>query len=280
MNGEIEIVPGEGIPRGPLPISVLVQLYRFMRVMGQKERLEFARWLAKKPDLLGEWFRRSLARYGDRYSNASEPFRPVREELPDAAPVTNIKSGRDLAVVLADRPRGRWWDVAGAPELRFRFVDHELPPLRTERTSRFEDGSPSTAGMRADLLLVGEDGMPVVGEAKAATEERYDTDPVLALIQGLTLCAQLATPQQIDRLTHSYKDAQFDARGLLGLYVIVVKPAQAAPAEHQAELYEAARSLAEAIRGHQALHVVSRLAFIEARWNGQLELQLAPPPQV
>jgi hypothetical protein len=280
MSGEIEIVSGEGVPQEALPISVLVQLYRFMRVMSQEERLELARWLTNKPDLLAEWFRRSLARYGNHYSNASEPFRPVRDELPDAATVTDVRSGRDLVVVLADRPRGRWWDVAGAPELRFRFVDHELPPLRTERTSRFEDGSPSTAGMRADLLLVGEDGMPIVGEVKAATEERYDSDAVLALIQGLTLCAQLATPQQMERLAISYQDSQFDARGLVGLYVFVVKPAQAARAKHQDDLYEAARSLAGAIRGHQALHVVPRLAFIEARWDGRLELQLASAPLV
>jgi hypothetical protein len=274
MSGEIEIVSGEAVPQEALPISVLVQLYRFMRVMGQEERLELARWLTSKPDLLSEWFRRSLARYGNRYSNASEPFRPVRDELPGAANVVDVRSGRDLAVVLADRPRGRWWDVAGAPELRFRFVDHELPPLRTERTSRFEDGSPSTAGMRADLLLVGEDGMPVVGEVKAATEASYDSDPVLALIQGLTLCAQLATPQQIQRLADTYWDAQFDARGLVGLYLIVVKPTQAARAKYQDELYEAARSLADVIKEQQALHVVSRLAFIEARWDGRLELQL------
>ena len=252
----------------------LARLYAFMRVMSQKERLELARWIADKPALFNEWSRRSLKFYGNTFSNADEPFHPARAELPPADTVTDCATGRDVAVLLADHPRGRWWEVEDAPELTFRFIDYELAPHRKTAAARLEGERASGPGMRADLLLVGEDGIPIVGEIKGATEASYDTDPVLALVQGVTACAQLLPPQQMERLEKVYPFAQFRAVGVLDLFIIVVKPEHAARATHQPDLYEAAKALAP-ILAPQPSVPPRRIAFIEARCNGPLELRLA-----
>ena len=252
----------------------LARLYEFMRVMSEEERLEFARWTAEKPALFNQWSRRSIKFYGDTFSNADEAFHPPRPELPAPASVTDIATGRDLTILLADQPRGRWWEVEDAPELAFRFVDYELPPHRKTADARLEGEPASGPGMRADLLLVGEDGVPIVGEVKAATAAGYDTDAVLALVQGLTACAQLLPPQQMERLENTYPYTQFRAISVLDLFIIVVKPELAARATNQADLYEAAKALAP-ILAREPNVPARRIAVIEARWDGRLELRLA-----
>ena len=252
----------------------LARLYEFMRAMSQEERLELALWIALKPALFNEWSRRSLKFYRDNFSNADEPFHPTRPDLPPPESVTEIASGRDLAVLLADGPRGRWWEVGNAPELLFRFVDYELPPHRKTAAARLEGEVAGGPGMRADLLLVGEGGLPIVGEVKSATAGGYDTDPVLALVQGITACAQLLPPQQAERLEKAYPYAQFRATSMLDLFIFVVKPERPAPATFQADLYEGAKALA-AILTREPSVPARRVAFIEARWDGRLELHLA-----
>ena len=115
----------------------LLRLYEFMRSISGEERLELARWITAKPELFNEWSRRSL-RFFARYSNVDEDFHPPRAELPAADTVKEIRRGYDVAVLLADRPRGRWWPVEAVPELGFRFVDYELAPLRKTSTARVE----------------------------------------------------------------------------------------------------------------------------------------------
>lgn len=251
----------------------LLLLYEFMRSMSQRERLELAHWIAEKPDLFNEWSRRSLQFFG-RFSNADEPFHPRRRGLPPAATVTEVSRGYDVAVLLADRPRERWWQVEDGPELSFRFVDYELAPLRKTAAARLEGEGAEKPGMRADLLLVGEDGVPIVGEVKSATASGHDTDPVLALVQGVTVCAQLLSPQQMERLEKAYPFAQFRTESVLDLFIILVKPEQAAPATYQPDLYEAAKRLAPLLAAEPSV-AARRIAFIEARWDGQLELRLA-----
>ena len=251
----------------------LLRLYEFMRSMSGEERLELARWITAKPELFNEWSRRSL-RFFARYSNVDEDFHPPRAELPTADTVKEITRGYDVAVLLADRPRGRWWPVEAAPELGFRFVDYELAPLRKTSTARVEGEPAEKAGMRADLLLVSADGVPIVGEVKAATATGHDADPVLALIQGLTACAQLLSPQQMERLERAYPFAQFRAYSVLDLFVIAVKPAQPAASTYQDDLYEAANELAPILAAEPSVPA-RRIAFIEARFDGALELRLA-----
>lgn len=251
----------------------LLRLYEFMRSMSGEERLELARWITAKPELFNEWSRRSL-RFFARYSNVDEDFHPPRPKLPAGDTVKEIRRGYDVAVLLADRPRGRWWEVEGAPELGFRFVDYELAPLRKTSAVRAEGEPAEKAGMRADLLLVSADGVAIVGEVKAATDTGHDTDPVLAMIQGLTACAQLLSPQQMERLERAYPLAQFRAFSVLDLFVIVVKPSQSAPSTFQDDLYEAAKELAPILAAEPSVPA-RRIAFIEARFDGRLELKLA-----
>ena len=126
--------------------------------------------------------------------------------------------------------------------------------------------------MRADLLLVGEDGVPIVGEVKSATASGYDTDAVLALVQGLTACAQLLPPQQMERLEKAYPYAQFRDLG-------------ARPVRHRRQARLAARATYQSISTKPPRRwrpscprggvPARRIAFIEARWDGQLELRLA-----
>ena len=60
----------------------------------------------------------------------------------------------------------------------------------------------------------------------------YDTDAVLALVQGLTARSS-SPPQQMERLEKAYPYAQFRAISVLDLFVIVVKPELAARATYQ-----------------------------------------------
>lgn len=154
------------------------------------------------------------------------------------------------------------------------FIDHELAPLRKTTAARLEDEAAEKAGMRFDLLLVGVDGVPIVGEVKLATAASHDTDPVLALVQGLTVCAQLLSPQQMERLENAYPFAQFNAVSVIDLFVILVKPEQMARSTYQADLYEAAKALVPILAVEPNIPA-RRIAFIEARWDGRLELRLA-----
>ena len=95
------------------------------------------------------------------------------------------------------------------------FIDHELAPLRKTTAARLEDEAAEKAGMRSDLLLVGVDGVPIVGEVKVATAASHDTDPVLALVQGLTVCAQLLSPQQTERLENAVAERHGIAPGFV-----------------------------------------------------------------
>jgi len=270
------LIPREGAAekKEALPVSVLVQLYRFLRWTSEEERLELARWLTSKPKLFNAWFDRSLKRNNRFVPNAAESFCGIdRKPLAGAGAISEIRSGRDLAALIAQT--SQWWQVVEAPELEFRYIDHELPPFRKTGRVRFEDGLPNASGMAADLLLVRRDGTPIVAELKAATSEGQDTDAVLALLQSLALTAQLASKQQRERLATSYPKAKFRIEGKLDTFVILVKPGVPARSTNQADLYRAARELAAALHEQPAVsNVIRHLKFIEAQRDVQLTFHL------
>ncbi|HUR15967.1 MAG TPA: hypothetical protein VMZ33_01665, partial [Candidatus Limnocylindrales bacterium] len=139
-----------------------------------------AKELASYPDEVATRVRESIERFRN-YDNIDEPFCPRHDvlTLPSA-----ILDGRSLAAALTPSPN----TVQGNNPFSFTLVDYEVPPARTTKNSRFmlnrfEDGRASTSTMSIDLLLRHEDGTLIVGEAKVAKIEGYDTDSVLALVQ-------------------------------------------------------------------------------------------------
>jgi len=71
---------------------------------------------------------------------------------------------------------------------------------------------------------------------------------VLALVQGLTACAQLLPPQQMERLEKAYPSAEIPAVGCSVCSSLSSSlSAQRAPT-HQPDLYEAAKSRRRASR--------------------------------
>lgn len=89
-----------------------------------------------------------------------------------------------------------------------------------------------------------EDGTPVVGEARVAKPGGYDTTAFLALIQALAGAAQLATPNQLKRLSTSYPGS-FGVLRCLDVAVVAYQPPQRAPARHQKDLDAVARAIGQ-----------------------------------
>ena len=76
------------------------------------------------------------------------------------------------------------------------------------------------------------------------------------------------------RLRHVYLSEQFRELDEIDLFVIVVKAEHKANSAHQDQLYEAAKALAPILAAEPKVPA-RRIAFIEARWDGHLELRLS-----
>ena len=256
-----------------IPVTPMHTLYLEFRALSQKRRLEEIQSFLEHPARLEDIFSESVDQYRKDYSNPGEPFHPTRPQLPPLPPDAEIRSGRDLERALA-HPEGKEWEVTGGgPVRRLRFVDYQVPPLRTTGETRFADGK---LGFTADLLLVDDEGVPVVGEVKAVTDTHYDVDSGMALIQALAQAAALSTPQQQERLDTHYRSAEFASDRGVGVSIITIKPAVAPPrARHQADLSRAARDLAAAIsRLPGVSSSVEWIAFIQAEGNNPPSLSV------
>ena len=265
----------------PTPVTVLVHVYRLLKVMSHKERLEMATWLTDKPQVFDGWFKRSVERFERDYENVAEPFHPPR----DPARIARYKKAAigttpELVARLAERPApDGFWQVVGDPGLDFAFVDYEVPPARKTGRARFEDGLPSTSGMKMDLLLKSRDRIPVVGEAKVSTDTGDDKDPFFALVQALALAAQVVTPKQLARLALHYPKERFRQEGVVDVVVVLFKPSLTANSTFQDALYRQSVKLVDVlIQQCQLKKRVRRLAFIEAARSteGQLVLKKSP----
>jgi hypothetical protein len=259
-------------PQRPIPVTVLTHFYRLLKVMSHKERLETATWLTAHPEIVDQWFKRSVDRIARDFAWVDDPFHPKRRpERLGQYKRSTIASTPELVAWIAACPQPDGiWTVLGEDGLDFAFVDYEVPPLRTPSVTKFEDGLLSTSGMKMDLLLRSRDGTPIVGEAKVSTSEGDDKDPFFALMQALALAAQLLTPSQLERLRQHYPEAGFSKTSAADIFVLLFKPSQSAKATYQADLYEQAVSLSEALQSQPALSKrLRRLRFIEAQLDGQ-----------
>lgn len=207
------------------PLGELVQLYERMadkppvgrKPATQAERLKEAADLASNPIAVAEMFQRDVDRF-EPYDLPTEGFRSEDKDR-DKRPFSGRSKTRVVAAMMA-MGEGKV-AVSGRDDLSFTYVDREIVSARTPggimRTVSGEERSPKTAP-QLDLLLAGEDGLPIAAELKVGD----DRDPFYALIQALAHAAMLVTPNQLARLRRHYRGA-FAAEGKhVGVYVILV----------------------------------------------------------
>jgi hypothetical protein len=248
-----------------------MKLYRELRKMPQREQLERAeKWLSN-PTFLPRQIQRSIEIFSS-YENREEAFCPTHESL---SPPTQIATGLNLAEAFASAATLR---VAGEDVFELELVEYELPPARTTTKAkhflnRFEDGSRSTAAMKVDFLLRREDGTPVVGEAKVAKVAGFDSNSVLALVQVLAGATQLATPNQLERLSRYHE--RFDRLSWLDAAVFSYQPTTPAPARYQKALDRAACELVASLADSDLPRELRRVDFITVTGShSSLELRL------
>jgi hypothetical protein len=139
------------------------------------------------------------------YSNPAGSFYDTREPLSDDHRPTTDEEIKTSSIA--------WW-FEQSPELfgsdgsriGLRYLDRELVPLRTAGGDK-ETSAKSRASRRLDLLLVADDGTPVITEVKA----KADQNPFYALVQLLMLAAQLSTLHQRVRLNNCYAELRQSA---------------------------------------------------------------------
>ena len=143
------------------------------------------------------------------------------------------------------------------------FARRLSPPRTTKNArhflSKFEDDSPSTTGMKLDFPLRRNDGSPVVGEAKVAKAGGYDSTAVLALVQVLAGATQLATQNQLERLSTYYQG--FHRLTCLDVAVFSYRPPTLAPATNQRALDQAACELVTSLADAKLPKELRRIDF-------------------
>lgn len=225
--------------RPPIPLVELVRHYREFKskrdpasvlVHGPYHSQAARKKLTERPaypdELAGKLFR-SVHEFST-YSNVGEPFiGSTRGDPTDVADIEQIVNGPKAAAYLA-QPPGRKLTIEGVGN--YIYVDREVEPARTTSGPRatmanhFDDGTPSTAAMSADLLLRSDpEGRPTIGEVKVSTAKGDDADPVYALVQALALAAQLAGGRQRERLRCWYPKDDFADKGPVDVLVFLFR---------------------------------------------------------
>ena len=152
------------------------------------------------------------------------------------------------------------WEVAGAADLDFWFLDRELVATHA-RGRRFASGRLSSHGPRIDLLLASRDNTPIVGELKVAG----DSSPYLALIQALAAAASLTPDLQRRRLKlHHDQRHQLSETGPLDAYLVVAKELERS--KPRQEILKVTTSLAKQL-APQLAPFVRRIAAIRLSYG-------------
>lgn len=249
-----------------IPLPPIVEVYNAMRKRPQKEQLEWALEAERDPGDLATCVAESIETFSS-YENVDEPFHPKHKTLSRPNIIT---TGHELERALAtggSQP-GRWNVPYGKARIPLEFVAYELPPARTTKTgsgflNEFANGHDSLH-VRADLLLRGKGGIPVVCEAKVAKEAGYDTTPIVALVQALAGGVLLATPNQLRRLAKH--DGMSPDATSVELALISYKPTKLAASTFQRRLEAVTWLLAHRLVRHDAFprERIRRVQFIEA----------------
>ena len=223
-----------------------------------RKQTALARWHAEDPKLLLYRLVRDLTTVAN-YEAIDEAFHDedTRKPLPDPpTPLPEVKTTDHFASHIADgQPR----TVRGGEDLTFRYADREIFPLR--QTKR---GGPRPARRSLDLLLVSNDGLPIVGELKIRT----DRATYFAFVQALMYAVELSSPAQRKRLAKYNEDAGFEWPSdgpYMDVYLVALEPPSTAVDNNRSRSFEATKRISEELVKHDGFRsVIRRIAYIEA----------------
>lgn len=244
-----------------IPVSPMMKLYRKLKGVSQRERLDRAERMIAHPDQLAKRFAQSVASFEKAFDHVDEEFyeKVARGKIGGRKALPKKPKGISSTLEVAARLSGSGVRrVLGADELDFTYVDRELVPARTKSGATFAGGGSIRTAPRLDLLLASADGrLPIVAEVKVA----MDKDPFFALVQALTLSAQLATPSQFERLRRCYGQRLATA-SQLDIYLLLANTPAAAT--HWFDLREAADRLSRRlIETPEITRSVRRIAALD-----------------
>ena len=233
-------------------------LYDVLCDLKDEEQTALAEWHARDPKLILHRIKKDLATV-EGYDAVDEPFygEGSPRTLPDPpTPLAEVVRTHHFASHLAGE---KLHAVAGGDELAFRYVDREIFPLRQTK-----EGGPRPPERKLDLLLVGQDGLPIVAELKI----REDRATYFAFIQSLMYAAELSSQSQRARLAKFYEDAGFRWPGadpFGDIYIIAFEPPAATEESNRGRSFDATRRLAESLVGRpQFAALIRRVVYLEA----------------
>jgi hypothetical protein len=228
-----------------------------------------AKWFTEQPSLLMDSFFKSLGAFAT-YSNPDEDFTPRSNCL--AVNTEKELRATDLLVnTLVEKYAGQIDASFANIDFGATAVAREVGPMRSTEQSGpwfFEDGrsarNPGAGGV--DLLLSSNSGMiPVICEIKV----RDDATPFYALIQTLTYAAELATPNQYQRLKNVFRSAfhTLSTHPLVDICILM----QDSPTEHKCILEDTKAIVRGMYRVRPELtSIIRRIVFLKARDDGGL----------
>jgi hypothetical protein len=241
--------------------SQLRRLYDVLCNLSEGEQMALADFYVKdKGKRLIERFGHSC-REVDRYPKLTEPFHdrePGREEKVVGNPPlpAEIKKTEHMQGYLAARGTQK---VNARPGLGFRYVDREIFALRNTGGDGWR---PPRRTM--DLLLVSDDGLPIVGEVKIAN----DRPTFFALVQALMYASELGSAAQRARLRENY-EAFRSSNALIGdsgpwLDVLVLGYRPPERGTYREGSFEASQEISSHLMNAPEVNsVIRRIAYVE-----------------
>jgi hypothetical protein len=200
-----------------VPLTEIRHFYHLLRdtLVSMDAHLQIAEEFLRVPNRLQELFERSRTHFC-LYDNHCEGFHPRHPigELSSDVLVSPAPVHQALRHIRLNGIR-----LPNHPELDANFVDYELSPIRTTK-STFENGVPCQAKGGVDILLANDgDKLPVVVEIKGATDKNL----FFALIQALTYAVEFSTPLQRERMDRTYSERFACPNGpALDIYLLLV----------------------------------------------------------
>jgi hypothetical protein len=233
-------------------------LYDVLGDLHDREQTALAEWHAQASDEILHRLKHDLVTV-EGYEPIDERFHDEasRTPLPDPpTPPAKVVYTHEFASQLAN---DTLHSVAGADDLAFRYIDREIFPLR-----QTTPGGPRPTARKLDLLLVSQDGLPIIGELKI----REDRATYFAFIQSLMYAVELSSSSQRARMVKYYEGKGFRWRNrepFGDIYIIAFEPPKAADDTNRARSFEATSRLAESlVEQPQFNALIRRVVYLEA----------------